>query len=132
MGAFTLCDSLHGLNHSCMKVHQGLSHADWKPSSGQRFHTANKHRGMAIISRYNERLRYQKGRALVKDNGFQQQRWCIHIEHNTRRKARTEFLPDARCNVQFRRHAKALERQGFSYRPNRGLMRLGHAERHHG
>jgi hypothetical protein len=86
------------------------------------------HLGLAIVSRYDNRLRNEQGRTPVKNRRFQQQGRIVDIEHDTGRHARSKLLPDPCGDVQFRRRAQPLLRKRSPHHAQGNGVRLGNSE----
>jgi hypothetical protein len=130
MGAFALRNGLNRSDDARVEVQQRLSHTERKPSLHQRFNTSHEDLGVPIVAGDDDRQRYQKRGAPMKDYSLQQQGWIVDIKYDARRQACSEFLLDAHRDIHFRWHTQALLCQRSPHHAKRRLVRLGHTERH--
>jgi len=97
-------DAFDCARHSRLKSMERISYALGDVAERQ-LRALYKYIGVAIISRYHERLRNQQSGAPVKDNCFEKYRGVVDIKHRTWRDAGSKFLPDPGRDVQFRGRA---------------------------
>ena len=128
VGSLPFGDALDCARHPHLNTDERIANS-FGDSFSWHFSAPQKHFGLSIVSRYDERLRYQYGRAAVEDDRLEQHGRVVYVEYDAGRHARSEFLPDSRANVQFSGRAQPLTRESDSHHALCDVIRLVNRER---